>query len=128
MLAPQDAFCRWLLPSRLRLWAAGSIAQINIQMVVDRFFSIPKIPLYRQFEDLVSVIYTISEAHVRRNVFGFHAKPRSWTYVTNLERVFLWNEAPAGSYCDCTPASWSIYTQKGKCPKLKYFWDRGCQR
>lgn len=102
MLAPQETFCRWLLPPRPWLRADGSIARISIQMVVDSFFSIPKSPLDRQFKDLVSAIYTISEARVRRNLFGLHAKSRSWICVTNLEAVFLLNETPADPYCDCS--------------------------
>lgn len=123
MLAMQETFCRWLLPPRPRLWVVGSIAQIRFQMFLASFFSIPKIALYWQFKNLFSVIYTISEAHVRGNVFGVHAKSRSWICVKKLEIAFLLNEAFADMYCDRILGSWSIYTQKGRFQNLN-FWDR----
>lgn len=91
-------------------------------MFLASFFSIPTISLYWQFKNFISVIYTISEAHVRRNVFRFQAKSRSWICVTKLETAFLLNGAPADMYCARTPGSGSIYTQKGSFQKLKYFW------
>jgi len=70
---------------------------------------------------LVPVIYAISEARVRGDVFGFHATSRSWICVTKLETAFLLNEAVADTCCDRMPGSWSVCTQKGRFPKLKYF-------
>lgn len=77
--------------------AAASVAQISIQ-ISSQFL---KLLFTDNFKNLVSVIYTIFEAHVRRNVFGFHAKSRSWICVAKLEIAFLSNEVLVGMYCDC---------------------------